>query len=93
MKSNEVISLINWKVRWKNLDFWLALIPAVLLLASVVLDLFGIKYDFNVLNDKLIAVIKALFMVLTILGIVNDPTTDSLKDSQRAMSYQEPFKD
>ena len=93
MKSNEVISLINWKVRWKNLDFWLALIPAVLLLASVVLDLFGIKYDFNVLNEKLIAVIKALFMVLTILGIVNDPTTDSLKDSQRAMSYQEPFKD
>lgn len=85
--------MINWKVRWKNLDFWLALIPAVLLLASVVLDLFGIKYDFNVLNEKLIAVIKALFMVLTILGIVNDPTTDSLKDSQRAMSYQEPYKD
>ena len=85
--------MINWKVRIKNINFWLAIIPAVLLLASVVLDLFGIKYDFNVLNDKLIAVIKAVFAVLAILGVVNDPTTDSLKDSQRAMSYEEPYKD
>ncbi len=39
------------------------------------------------------AKINALFAVLVILGIVVDPTTDGLGDSERAMAYEEPWAD
>lgn len=82
--------MINWKVRIKNKNFWLAIIPAVLLLVQVVLEVFGIEVDFGVLSDKLIAVVKAAFVVLAILGIVTDPTTEGIADSTLAMTYEIP---
>ena len=81
---------INWKVRIKNKIFWIALIPAVLLLVQTVCSMFGIELDFGSLQEKLIALVNALFAVLAILGIVADPTTEGLYDSKRAMGYQEP---
>ena len=84
---------INWMVRIKNKMFWIALIPAVLLLVQTVCSVFGIELDFGDLQDKLLAVINALFAVLVILGIVVDPTTVGLGDSERAMSYEEPWAD
>lgn len=80
---------INWTVRAKNKNFWLALIPAVLLLIQVVLAPFGYKWDFGVLNEQLTAIINALFAVLAILGVVVDPTTKGASDSERALTYKE----
>lgn len=37
--------MINWKVRLKNKLFWLAIIPALLLLAQVVAGLFGFTLE------------------------------------------------
>ena len=51
---------INWIVRIKNKNFWLTLIPAVLLLIQVVLAPFGYQWDFGVLNEQLAAIINAL---------------------------------
>lgn len=85
--------MINWKVRFANEKFWLAFIPAALLVVSLILDLFGVKIDFGEIGNKLVAIVKAVFALLTIMGIVNDPTTDGLTDSKRAMTYQEPYKD
>ena len=85
--------MINWKVRIKNKNFWLALIPAVLLLVQVVAAVFGFTLDLGDLGNKLLAVVNALFAVLAILGIVTDPTTDGMGDSAQAMTYQEPKKD
>ena len=84
---------INWKVRIKNKVFWIALIPAVLLLVQTGCSVFGIELDFGNLQDKLLAVVNALFAVLVILGIVADPTTEGLGDSKRAMTYEEPWSD
>ena len=81
---------INWKVRIKNKVFWLALIPALLLLAQVVAAVFGIDLRLDALGDKLLAVVNALFAVLTILGIVTDPTTAGVSDSKQAMEYDKP---
>ena len=81
---------INWKVRIKNKVFWLALIPAVLLLVQVVAAVFGIDLNLDALGDKLIDVVNALFAVLTILGIVEDPTTAGVSDSKQAMEYDKP---
>lgn len=81
---------INWKVRIKNKAFWLALIPAVLLLVQVCAAPFGYEWDFGVLSAQLAAIVNALFAVLTILGIVADPTTKGMGDSEQAMTYTEP---
>ena len=68
-------SKINWKVRIKNKAFWLALIPAVLLLIQVIASVFGYTLDLGDLGNKLLSVVEALFMVLSILGIVVDPVS------------------
>jgi phi LC3 family holin len=83
---------INWTVRLKNKTFWLALIPAVLLLVQVVAAVFGFQIDLGDLGNKLLEVVNALFAVLAILGIVTDPTTAGVKDSEQAMTYNEPKK-
>lgn len=82
--------MINWKVRIKNKAFWVALIPAVLLMIQTIASLFGWDVDFTTLSGKMVAVVNAIFVVLTILGIVQDPTTKGIKDSERAMTYEEP---
>ena len=81
---------INWKVRFANKDFWMTFIPAVLLLITVVADVFGIQLDLGDLGNRLLEVVKAVFMLLAILGIVNDPTTAGTNDSDQAMTYQKP---
>lgn len=85
--------MINWKVRIKNKNFWLSIIPAILLLIQTVAAVFGFTLDFGELGTKLIAVVNAAFVVLAILGIVTDPTTHGVADSNRAMGYDEPHKD
>lgn len=83
---------INWKVRFANKDFWMTFIPAILLLITVVADVFGIQLDLGDLGNKLLEVVKAVFLLLAILGIVNDPTTAGTSDSAQAMTYQKPKK-
>ena len=84
---------INWKVRIKNKNFWLSLIPAILLLVQVVAAVFGFTLNLGELGDKLLAVVNALFAVLTILGVVADPTTAGVSDSAQAMTYEVPKKE
>lgn len=85
--------MINWEVRIKNKSFWIALIPAVLLLVQVIAAVFGYTLDLGELGDKLLAVVNALFAVLTILGIVTDPTTAGIGDSKQALTYKTPKKE
>jgi len=82
--------MINWKVRIKNKTFWLALIPAILLLIQTIGALFGIDIDISGASAKLLDVVNAVFAVLVILGIVTDPTTKGVGDSERALTYTEP---
>ena len=84
---------VNWLVRFKNKNFWLSLIPSVLLLAQAVAAVFGYTLDLGDFGNKLLAVVNAVFAVMVVLGVVNDPTTVGLSDSSRAMTYEEPYKD
>ena len=83
---------INWKVRLKNKNFWLALIPASLVFIQVFLAVFGLNIDIGDLGNRLISVVNAAFVMLSILGIVNDPTTAGVSDSEQAMTYEKPKK-
>ena len=85
--------MINWKVRIKNKAFWLALIPAVLLVVQVFAALFGLDLATDALEVKLLACANAVFALLTVLGIVTYPTTDGIADSDLAMTYNKPKKD
>ena len=83
---------INWKVRFGNKTFYLAFIPAVILLVQVIAKVFGLTLDLGDLGNKLIDVVEAVFMVLAILGVVNDPTTAGVSDSAQALTYTKPKK-
>lgn len=85
--------MINWRVRIRNRNFWLSIIPAVILLIQAIGAVFDVTWDFGDLSQKLIAVVNAVFVVLAILGIVTDHTTEGIGDSNRAMTYDEPYKD
>ena len=82
--------MINWRVRFKNKNFWLSFIPAILLLLQVIANVFGYNFDFGDLGNKLIAVVNAVFVVLSLLGVVTDPTTVGVSDSERALTSTQP---
>lgn len=81
---------INWKVRIKNKAFWMAIIPADLLLVQQVCAVFGVQLDFGELQSQLVGIVGTVFTLLAILGIVADPTTAGVGDSEQAMGYTEP---
>lgn len=82
--------MINWTVRLKNKNFWIAFIPAILLLIQAVAKVFGFELDFGELGENLLNVVNAVFVVLALLGIVTDPTTAGIGDSTLAMTYEVP---
>ena len=82
---------INWKVRFANKDFWMTFIPALLLLITAIAKVFGFTLELSEFGNQLLEVVETLFLVLSIVGIVNAPTTaGALCDSEQAMTYQKP---
>lgn len=81
---------INWIVRLKNKTFWLTAIPALLLLISQIAALFGFTWDYTPLAQQLSAICGTVFGLLTLVGVVNDPTTDGVSDSSQALTYTKP---
>lgn len=84
---------INWKVRMRNKSFWLAVVPAALLLAQVIAVPFGYNFEIDVINKQFLDIINAAFAFLSILGVVTDPTTKGVSDSEQALSYSKPKED
>lgn len=81
---------INWTVRAKNKTFWVAIIPTLLLLCQQICALFGVSLEVEWLSDQLVGIAGTVFVILSLLGIVNDPTTAGMSDSEQAMTYLEP---
>lgn len=84
---------INWKVRMKNKMFWLAMVPAFLLVAQIVTGWFGYELAADLIGEETTNFINAVFALLVILGVVVDPTVSGVSDSKQAMRYQEPKKE
>lgn len=81
---------INWKVRLQNKTFLVSLFAALLFLAQQVAAVFGV--DITVYNEQVTNIFNALLVVLTLMGVVQDPTTPSVTDSDRAMTYGQEGK-
>lgn len=76
---------INWKARFKNPTFVLAFAALVVAFVYQVLGLFGIVPS---VSEE--AIVKAITMGINILafaGVLVDPTTEGMSDSERAMTY------
>ena len=85
--------IINWKIRLMNKQFWLSLIPALALTAQAIAAVFGWEIDLTTAVGKLLTVVNTVFALLVVLGIVVDPTTEGVGDSERALRYTEPWED
>ena len=79
---------INLKVRVKNPVFWLTLIPAAVSFLYTVLALFDIVPFIS--ENTLVNGLCTVVTVLTTLGVLVDPTTAGLSDSEQAMTYDKP---
>ena len=61
--------MINWKVRIKNKNFWLTIIPALLLVLQTVLAVFNVNIDFGDLGNKLLAVNGVYSLVWSVVAV------------------------
>ena len=80
---------INWKVRFKN-KVWLGSFFS--LVVGFIYSLLALFDVFPTVTQNL--VVQLLNQVLTFLGLIGvivDPTTAGLEDSDRAMGYEEPW--
>lgn len=82
---------MNWKVRLRHKHFWVALISSIVLFSNQVAALFG--YDITIHSAQIQETLETLLIILMILGVVIDPTTDGVKDSKLALTYKKPKKD
>ena len=82
---------LNWKVRFKN-KVWLGSFCSLII--GFVYSMLALFDVFPEVTQSL--VLQLLNQVLTFLGLIGvivDPTTAGLGDSDRAMSYVEPWDD
>lgn len=72
---------INWKLRFKNKATLTAIAATIILLAQQL----GLK-----LPENIAEVVNTALTLLVLLGVVSDPTTQGLSDSDNALTYTEP---
>ena len=82
---------VNWKVRFKNKVWLTAFISAIVTFAFTILGMFDIFPA--VTENQVMRLVNAMLMFLSLTGVVVDPTTAGLGDSNRAMGYEEPWQD
>ena len=76
---------INWRVRLRNKTFLLTLVPLLVLLTQ--------QLGLNWVPENWESIFTTVMTILTVVGIINDPTTAGIKDSSQALAYYGPKKD
>lgn len=79
---------INWKLRLQNKTTLLALIASAVSLVYIVLGVMGVVP--SITESEVMDLVAAVLNALTLLGVVVDPTTVGMGDSDLAMSYRKP---
>jgi phi LC3 family holin len=87
--------MINWKVRFKNKSWVMAFVAQLMIVAQMLLgglNALGIT-DFQLtdaIQESILTFINTVFVLLSMMGIIQDPTTKGMGDSERAKTYNEP---
>ena len=79
---------INWKVRLQNKTFWVTIIPIVAAIVFTILGFFGVVP--KVSQNEIINVLMLIVELLSVVGVVIDPTTSGASDSDKALTYETP---
>ena len=79
---------INWKVRFRNPVWVTSLVALVISTVYQALAMFGVAPALT--EDAVMQVVSAVVQLLTLMGVLIDPTTKGIGDSERAMEYEEP---
>ena len=88
---------INWKVRFKNPVFWANLAVSIIL---PILAYMGLSWEDmttwpalgNVLLQAIQSPVIIVSVIVSVWNLINDPTTEGLSDSKKALTYTEPNK-
>lgn len=78
---------INWKIRFKNKTWLVTFLMAILAFVYQILGMFDIMP--SVTQDMVTQLIAAVVNIFVAIGVVIDPTTAGVNDSQQAMEYKE----
>ena len=82
---------VNWKVRFKNKTWLTMFISLIVGFVFNILKLFDIV---PVITENMIMnIVSQVLTFLGLIGVIVDPTTIGLDDSNRAMNYVEPWND
>ena len=82
---------INWKVRFKNVAWLTMFISLIVGFVFNILKMFDIFPA--VTENQIMEVVSNVLTFLGLIGVLVDPTTAGLADSNRAMSYNDPWND
>lgn len=76
---------MNFKVRFKNKTFVFTFATLIVAFVYQILGIVGVVP--SVSEDTIINVITIIINLLATLGVLVDPTTEGIEDSDRAMTY------
>lgn len=82
---------INWKVRFRSKTFLASLFALLLVLAQQIASVFGV--DITVYSEQATDIFNTVLTILALIGVVHDPTTRGISDSERALTYKKPGGD
>lgn len=82
---------MNWKVRFRNKTWLTMFISLVVGFVFNILKMFDVFPKFT--ENQVLEIASQVLTFLGLLGVIVDPTTAGIGDSERAMSYTEPWVD
>ncbi len=82
---------LNWKVRFKNKTWLTMFIGLILGFVFNILKMFDVVP--KITENQIMELISQVLTILGLMGVLIDPTTEGIGDSERAMSYDEPWSD
>lgn len=82
---------INWKVRLRSGTFWMGIVSAVVAAVFTIIPLCGVELP--VTAEQVMHAATLVLMIPSAIGIISDPTTKGMSDSQMALTYEKPRSD
>lgn len=79
---------INWKLRLQNKATLTGIVLQIISIVYMILAIFDIAPSVN--QNAVIGIAEAVIGLLVLIGVVIDPTTQGLNDSEAAMTYEQP---
>lgn len=82
---------INWKVRFKNKTFLVSFCALIISFIYEVLSLLHVVPTIS--ENDILQIVYIIINVLGVMGVIVDPTTKGISDSERALTYHNKVGD